>query len=56
MKKSGILEDIHKRLKELEEKPEEDETVCPECGSDLYEVEEGVLWCDKCKQAYETED
>ena len=34
-------------------KEEEDETVCPECGSDLYEEDEGVLYCEKCGEYYE---
>ena len=34
---------------------EEDEDVCPVCGSDLYEDEEGILYCHKCKEWYEKE-
>lgn len=56
LKKSSILEDLHGRLKKLEEKPEEkeeDDTVCPECGEDLFEIEEGIYYCERCDQGYE---
>ena len=60
MKKTSILEDLHTRIKQLEEKKPEkkevDDTVCPECGEELYEVEEGIRYCERCDQAYEVED
>lgn len=37
------------------DKPDEDEDVCPECGSDLLELEDGVLYCEECKEYYERE-
>ena len=58
LKKSSILEDLHARLKKLEEKPEvkeEDDTVCAECGEDLFEIEPGVYYCERCDQAYTVE-
>jgi len=44
--KDGEKEDLN------DKDAEEDDTVCPECGSDLFEVEEGVLFCEKCKDYY----
>ena len=40
---------------EEKENVEEDDTVCPECGSDLLEVEEGVYLCEKCMDYYTEE-
>ena len=43
--------------KEEKVKEDVDDTVCPECGSDLIEEEDGVLYCEKCGEYYEvTED
>ena len=40
----------------LEEKEEEvDDSVCPVCGSDLLEVEDGVYLCEKCQEYYTEE-
>jgi RNA polymerase subunit RPABC4/transcription elongation factor Spt4 len=36
--------------------PPVDEEVCPVCGSDLLFVEEGVVYCPKCKQYFEHEE
>jgi len=35
---------------------EEEDIVCPECGSDLYEIEEGVYLCERCNEYYEEEE
>jgi len=40
---------------EKEEDVEVDDTVCPECGSDLLEVEEGVYLCENCMDYYTEE-
>ena len=40
---------------EKKEKEEEDEDVCPVCGSDLVEVEDGLLCCMACEEYYERE-
>lgn len=33
----------------------EDEDVCPLCGSDLLELEDGMLYCESCEEYYERE-
>ena len=43
------------KKEEKEEKEEEDEDVCPVCGSDLLEVEDGMLYCESCEEYYERE-
>lgn len=68
MEKSKIMEDLFDRLGKLEDwraekaKPEkakkknvEDEDVCPQCGDDLVYVEQGITYCEKCKNYYEEE-
>jgi uncharacterized protein with PIN domain len=60
-KMTGRLDDIEEHLKKLVKapgkkkgkKPEVDEEVCPECGSDLLFVEEGIVFCNKCSEYYE---
>lgn len=46
------------RKDKLKETPKEDvdEDVCPECGSDLYDIGEGLLFCEKCNEYYEDEE
>jgi len=69
MEKSNIITEITQRLVNLEEavkgtkkKPagkkgnKPDEEVCPECGGDLLWVEDGVVYCSKCKEYYEAEE
>ena len=70
MEKTNIIDDINERLHKLEEyykakppakkksekKMEVDEDVCPECGSDLLFVEDGIVFCSKCKQYYELKE
>jgi uncharacterized protein YbaR (Trm112 family) len=61
MKKNSTIEEMQKEialLKELKDKKKEkeDETVCPECGSDLEYVEDGVVYCSHCKQYYDVEE
>ena len=63
MEKSNILSILEKRIGDLEKtltnnkkknsgkKPDED--VCPECGNDLLFVEDGIVYCSKCKQYYD---
>jgi hypothetical protein len=41
---------------EKEEEEEEDEDICPSCGADLYEEEDGTLFCEKCNEYYERMD
>jgi len=71
MEKSGIIDAIKERLvelekwradkKESEDKKEKtkrstvDEEVCPICGGDLLFVEDGIVYCQKCKQYFEYE-
>lgn len=68
MKESNIINELQDRLTNIEKrikgikdkKPpketKEDEEVCPECGGDLLFVEEGVVFCPKCKKYYEEEE
>jgi ribosomal protein L37AE/L43A len=61
MKKSTVIEDMQAEIAALKEagKPnekDEDETVCPTCGNDLTFVEDGVVYCDKCKEYFEYEE
>ena len=68
MEKTNIINELKDRIVDIEEKlkksvpkkkstnekkPEVDEDVCPECGSDLLFVEDGIVFCSKCKQYYE---
>ena len=39
-----------------EEKEEEDELICNECGGDLFEVEKGVFYCEDCKLYFEEQE
>jgi len=71
MKESNIISEMLKRIGTLEtnlkdtlkkgnkksqKEVKEDEEVCPECGGDLLFVEEGVVYCQKCKKYYENEE
>jgi uncharacterized protein with PIN domain len=61
MKKNTTIEAMQAEilaLKEAGKKKEkkEDETVCPECGGDLEYVEDGVVYCEDCKQYYDVEE
>ena len=57
------LEKAEKALERLEQLNKvtskaggEEDDVCPECGSDLYEIdEEGVYLCNECNEYYEEE-
>jgi ribosomal protein L37AE/L43A len=57
MKKSSVITDMQAEIAALKEaakpKKKEDETVCPECGADLLVVEDGVVYCEKCKVYYD---
>ena len=70
MEKSNIIQDLLDRLTKIElwkeeskgKKPpkdpapkEDDEDVCPKCGGDLLFVEDGIVFCPKCKAYYEEE-
>jgi uncharacterized protein with PIN domain len=63
-KMTGRLDDIEEHLKKLVKAPgkkkgkksEVDEEVCPVCGGDLLFVEEGIVFCNKCSEYYETAD
>ena len=48
-------EDV-KDKEEVPEEEEEDEEVCPSCGADLYEEEDGTLYCESCHEYYERMD
>jgi uncharacterized protein YbaR (Trm112 family) len=57
--KADILrekEEAKEETKEDLEDSEEDEDVCPDCGGDLIEEEDGGLYCDACKEWYERKD
>lgn len=65
MKKNTIIADMQAEILALKEanskkgkdkKKKEDEDVCEECGGDLEFVEEGIVYCPKCKQYYEYEE
>lgn len=50
------LEDkIAEQGKPKKKEEEEDELVCPECGGDVYEVEDGAYFCEECKKYFEEE-
>lgn len=49
------LEDKIAAQSKPKEKEEEDELVCPECGGDVFEIEEGVYYCEECKKHFEEE-
>jgi ribosomal protein L37AE/L43A len=65
MKESNVIDQMQNRLTDIEnrikgikdKKPtkenKEDEDVCPKCGGDLLFVEEGIVFCPKCKKYYE---
>jgi len=53
--KADALREKEGNEPEEKENAEEDDTVCPECGSDLLEVEEGVYLCEKCMDYYTEE-
>ena len=66
MEKSKIMEGLFARLTDLEKwrkeevpkrkkKEKEDEEVCPNCGGDLLAVEDGIVYCSKCKEYFEEE-
>ena len=60
MKKSSVIEDLQKEIALLKDamkpKQKEDEEVCEQCGGDLEFVEEGIVYCPKCKEYYEVEE
>ena len=45
-----------KQGKGKKKKSTEDEDVCPKCGGDLVFVEDGIVYCPKCKDFYEEEE
>jgi len=65
MEKTNIINELRDRIMDIEKKlaskkkftsekkSEVDEDVCPECGSDLLFVEDGIVFCSKCKQYFE---
>jgi uncharacterized protein YbaR (Trm112 family) len=54
--KEDVKEDPEKAKKEdPEEDPEEDEVVCPDCGGDLIEEEDGTLYCEQCREWFRRE-
>ena len=61
MKKNNTIADLQAKVALLEEagksksKSKEDETVCPVCAGDLEYVEEGIVYCPKCKDYYEVD-
>lgn len=62
MKKNSTIEDIQAEIKALKElaakapSEKKNDDVCPECGSDLEYVEDGVVYCPHCKQYYDYEE
>ena len=61
MKKTNVITDMKAQIVALQEavkgkkESKEDETVCPVCAGDLEYVEEGVVYCPKCKEYYEVD-
>ena len=56
-KAEARIKTLEDKIAELTKKPEEkDELVCPECGGDVLEVEEGVYYCEDCKEYFEEEE
>ena len=69
MEKSKIIETLEDRLAAIEKwkkttsedldkdkhKGKADEEVCPNCGGDLLFVEDGIVYCPKCKDYFEEE-
>ena len=63
MEKSKIMEALFERIGKLEDwrkkgeskgkKQKEDEDVCLTCGGDLQFVEDGIVYCPKCKEYFE---
>jgi methyl coenzyme M reductase alpha subunit len=54
--KEEVKEKPKEETKEDLEDSEEDEDVCPDCGGDLIEEEDGMLFCEKCHEYYERMD
>ena len=56
------VDNMEEHLKKLVKTPKKDkgskadEDVRPECGGDLVFVEEGIVFCPKCSEYYETGD
>ena len=48
-------EDV-KDKEEASEEEEVDEEVCPDCGGDLIEEEDGTLFCESCREYYERKE
>jgi uncharacterized protein YbaR (Trm112 family) len=53
--KESLKESKEEDLKESKEEDSEDfdEEVCPDCGGDLFEEEDGALYCEQCREWYE---
>jgi DNA repair exonuclease SbcCD ATPase subunit len=64
MREKGAEREERKAKKEFikdkedkqEEDSEDDEDVCPDCGGDLIEEEDGGLYCESCHEYYERMD
>lgn len=41
---------------EPKDKNMDDDSVCPVCGSDLYDEGDGIFVCEKCNEFYEMEE
>ena len=63
MEKTNVIKEIMDRLGKVEKfmkgtkkdkGSKADEDVCPECGGDLVFVEQGVVFCPKCNEYYES--
>ena len=51
-RQDALLDKENKKEAKDEDKEVEDDTVCPICGSDLYE-DGDFLYCEKCEEYYE---
>ena len=65
MEKTNVIKEITERLGKVEKfmktpkkdkgKKKADEDVCPECGGDLVFVDQGIVFCPKCNEYYESD-
>lgn len=61
MKKNTTIADMQAEILALKEagkskEKKEEDVVCEECGGDLEYVEDGVVYCEHCKQYYDVEE